>query len=127
MERASEGVAGVPKAREAEETVPLAREAEEPALPAHETERSVPPERDGDAAAVDELTDRERSLLDFEKQWWRHAGSKEQAIREQFALSPTRYYQLVNALLERPAALAYDPVLVKRLRRVRASRARRRT
>jgi hypothetical protein len=73
----------------------------------------------------DELTDHERELLDFEKQWWRRPGAKEQAIRERFDLSPTRYFQLLNALLDRPAALAYDPALVKRLRRVRASRSRR--
>jgi hypothetical protein len=74
-----------------------------------------------------ELTERERSILDFERQWWRHAGAKEQAIRDQFALSSTRYYQTVNALLDNPAALAYDPVLVRRLRRLRATRARARS
>jgi len=73
------------------------------------------------------LTERERLILDFERQWWRHAGAKEQAIRDRFALSSTRYYQAVNALLDNPAALAYDPVLVRRLRRLRATRARART
>jgi hypothetical protein len=70
----------------------------------------------------DELTDRERELLDFEKQWWRSPGAKEQAIRDRFDLSPTRYYQSINELLDRPAALAYDPALVKRLLRLRTSR-----
>lgn len=74
------------------------------------------------ARRPDELTDRERELLDFEKQWWRHPGAKEQAIRDRFDLSATRYYQLVNALLDRPAALAYDPALVNRLRRLRTGR-----
>jgi Protein of unknown function (DUF3263) len=73
------------------------------------------------------LTERERLILDFERQWWRHAGAKEQAIRDRFAISSTRYYQAVNALLDNPAALAYDPVLVRRLRRLRATRARART
>jgi Protein of unknown function (DUF3263) len=73
---------------------------------------------------LDELTDRERELLDFEKQWWRRPGAKEQAIRDRFDLPPTRYYQLLNALLDRPAALAYDPALVNRLRRLRSRRTR---
>ncbi|TDB70984.1 DUF3263 domain-containing protein [Micromonospora sp. KC723] len=70
------------------------------------------------------LTEREQRILAFERQWWRHAGAKEQAIRDTFGLSATRYYQLLNALLDRPAALAAEPVLVGRLRRLRASRAR---
>ena len=75
----------------------------------------------------DGLNDRERQILAFERKWWKHAGSKEQAIRDQFGVSSTRYYQVLNALLDNPAALAYDPVLVKRLRRLRATRARART
>ncbi|MFJ8688518.1 DUF3263 domain-containing protein [Micromonospora wenchangensis] len=78
------------------------------------------------AAGGDELTERERSILAFEQQWWRHAGAKEQAIRDTFGLSATRYYQLLNALLDRPAALAAEPLLIGRLRRLRASRARNR-
>ncbi|TDB71691.1 DUF3263 domain-containing protein [Micromonospora sp. KC721] len=70
------------------------------------------------------LTEREQRILAFERQWWRHAGAKEQAIRDTFGLSATRYYQLLNALLDRPAALAAEPLLVGRLRRLRASRAR---
>ena len=72
----------------------------------------------------DGLSERERQVLAFERQWWKHAGSKEQAIRDQFGVSATRYYQMLNALLDNPAALAHDPVLVKRLRRLRATRAR---
>lgn len=72
------------------------------------------------------LGERDREILAFERQWWRHAGAKEQAIRDRFGLSATRYYQLLNALLDNPAALAADPVLVGRLRRLRASRARNR-
>ena len=73
------------------------------------------------------LTERERRVLAFERQWWKHAGSKEQAIRDLFGVSSTRYYQMLNALLDNPAALEYDAVLVKRLRRLRATRARART
>ena len=72
----------------------------------------------------DGLSERERAILVFERQSWRHAGAKEQAIRDRFELSATRYYQLLNALLDNPAALAHDPVLVGRLRRLRGSRAR---
>jgi hypothetical protein len=75
----------------------------------------------------DGLTERERQVLAFERQWWRQAGAKEQAIRDLFGFSSTRYYQLLNGLLDSGAALAYDPVLVKRLRRLRASRTRSRT
>jgi hypothetical protein len=71
-----------------------------------------------------ELSDRERGILDFERQWWRYAGAKEQAIRELFDLSATRYYQMLNELIDRSEALAHDPMLVKRLRRLRAARQR---
>jgi hypothetical protein len=77
-----------------------------------------------DAQTGDELTEREREILAFERQWWRFAGAKEQAIRELFGLSATRYYQALNALIDRPAALAADPMLVKRLRRLRTTRQR---
>lgn len=70
------------------------------------------------------LTDRERKILAFERQWWAHAGAKEKAIRDEFDVSPTRYYQLLNELIEKRAALAADPMLVKRLRRVRTDRQR---
>jgi nanoRNase/pAp phosphatase (c-di-AMP/oligoRNAs hydrolase) len=69
-----------------------------------------------------ELTDRDRAILVFEKQWWRHAGSKEQAIRDTFSVSATRYYQMLNALLDNEAALAFEPEVVKRLRRLRTAR-----
>ena len=74
-----------------------------------------------------ELTRREHDMLAFERQWWRHAGAKETAIRERFGLAPTRYYQALNALVDRPAALAADPLLVRRLRRLRAARGQRRS
>jgi hypothetical protein len=71
-----------------------------------------------------ELTRREHDMLAFERQWWRRPGAKEMAIRERFGMPPTRYYQVLNALVDRPDALASDPLLVRRLRRVRAGRRR---
>ncbi|MGW0057891.1 DUF3263 domain-containing protein [Nocardia nova] len=75
-----------------------------------------------EGAAVDGLTRRELDILDFERKWWKYAGAKEEAIRELFAMSATRYYQVLNAVVDKPEALAADPMLVKRLRRLRASR-----
>ena len=79
------------------------------------------------AIAPAALTDLQASLLDFEKQWWSLPGSKESEIRERFDISPTRYYQLLNAMIDTEAALAHDPLLVKRLRRLRADRQKERT
>jgi hypothetical protein len=73
------------------------------------------------------LPAREREMLAFERQWWRFAGAKEAAIRERFGMSATRYYQVLNALVDRPEALAADPLLVRRLRRMRAARQRQRS
>ena len=72
------------------------------------------------------LDQRSRDILDFEREWWRYAGAKEPAIRERFDLSATRYYQLLNRVIDDEDAVAYDPMLVKRLRRLRASRQRQR-
>jgi hypothetical protein len=82
------------------------------------------PQADEPAGPEAQLTEREREILAFEGKWWKHAGSKEQAIRDSFGVSSTRYYQLLNGLLDNPAALAHDPVLIGRLRRLRATRAR---
>lgn len=73
------------------------------------------------------LSEQQASLLEFEKQWWALSGSKESEIRERFDISPTRYYQLLNALIDSEAALAHDPLLVKRLRRLRSTRQKERT
>ena len=81
----------------------------------------------GRATGVDELSQRDVEILEFERQWWKYAGAKEQAIRDLFDMSATRYYQVLNALLDRPEALAADPMLVKRLRRMRAARQRQRS
>ncbi|WP_370131198.1 DUF3263 domain-containing protein [Streptacidiphilus sp. EB103A] len=82
--------------------------------------------RSGRARRVDELTDRDRAVLALEARAWRTAGAKEAAIREQLGLAPVRYYQVLNGLLDRPAAVSYDPVLVNRLRRLREARRARR-
>jgi hypothetical protein len=73
------------------------------------------------------LSERDRSILDFERQWWKYAGAKESAVRDKFDMSSTRYYQVLNALIDRPEALEHDPLLVRRLRRLRATRQRQRS
>src|SRR3954447_5667023 len=73
------------------------------------------------------LSRREHEMLTFERQWWRQAGAKETAIRDRFGVPPTRYYQVLNALVDRPDALAADPLLVRRLRRLRTARQRTRS
>ena len=70
------------------------------------------------------LSQRDQQILVFERLWWKYAGAKEQAIRDEFEMSATRYYQVLNALIDRPEALAFDPLLVKRLRRLRSARQR---
>jgi len=74
-----------------------------------------------------QLSQRDQEILGFERQWWKYAGAKEQAIRELFDMSATRYYQVLNALIDRAEALAHDPMLVKRLRRLRSARQRARS
>jgi hypothetical protein len=73
------------------------------------------------------LSERDRAILEFERHWWKYAGAKEQAVRDNFDMSSTRYYQVLNALIDRPEALEADPLLVRRLRRLRASRQRQRS
>ncbi|AVT29915.1 DUF3263 domain-containing protein [Plantactinospora sp. BC1] len=103
-------VAHVPQPRSA----PGAEAPEVPGIPA-----PAPP-------ADPALSEREREILAFERRWWKHAGAKEQAIRDAFDLSATRYYQILNGLLDNPAALEAEPMLVARLRRLRAARSRNR-
>jgi len=74
-----------------------------------------------------ELSERDREIIAFERQWWKYAGAKEQAIRELFDMNATRYYQVLNALIDNPAALRADPMLIKRLNRLRATRQRARS
>jgi Protein of unknown function (DUF3263) len=93
-------------------------------VPAVSPPRPVDPEAPPAPAG---LTRREHEMLVFERQWWRQAGAKDTAIRTRFEMPPTRYYQALNALVDRPAALAADPLVVARLRRLRAARHRRRS
>ncbi len=93
-------------------TEPLPRVTE--SVPQEESEVELP-DRD------EELSEGDRSILAFERQWWKHGGAKERAIRELFDLTPTQYYRLLNALVDRPAARRYDPMLLKRLRRLRSA------
>lgn len=80
-----------------------------------------------DAPAPRDLTERECAILAFERQWWKHAGHKDAAVREALDLSTTHYYALLNGLIDRPEALELDPLLVRRLRRQRAARQRSRS
>jgi hypothetical protein len=86
----------------------------------------------GEAAAAsarspEGLDERERAILDFEREAWRLQFAKERAIREVLGISPTRYHQLLHRIIDRPEALAYDPMLIRRLRRLRELRRKRRT
>lgn len=78
-------------------------------------------------SAPNGLSERDAAILEFERKWWKYAGAKEQAIRDRFGMSATRYYQVLNALIDNPAALAKDPILVKRLKRLRSGRLRARS
>ena len=73
-----------------------------------------------------DLSDADRAMLEFELSWWRQPGAKDAAIRTWFDLTPARYYQRLSRLIDEPAALAEQPVLVARLRRVREQGAARR-
>jgi len=90
-----------------------------PARPAAEPEEDT---RSAAESDTDALGDRDRSMLDFERTTWRHPGAKEQAIRDAFGVSAARYYQHLGTLIDTRAALAYDPLLVGRLRRRRDER-----
>lgn len=69
-----------------------------------------------------EISERDAAILDFEESWFTAEVPKEQAIMEHFSMSATRYYQQLNTLIDRPEALGYKPLLVKRLRRLRSQR-----
>jgi len=75
---------------------------------------------------AEDLDLRSLEILEFERSWWKLRGRKERAIRERFGLSAARYYQLLNRLIDSPEALRVDPMLVKRLQRLRTERRRQR-
>ena len=77
---------------------------------------------DAEQAEEAALSARDREILEFERHWWKYAGAKETAVRDKFDMSSTRYYQVLNEVIDNPAALAEDPLLVRRLRRLRTSR-----
>jgi hypothetical protein len=70
------------------------------------------------------LSERDRAILDFERTWWTEPGPKELAIRSRFDLSAARYYQVLGDLIESPDAVNYDPLVIRRLRRLRDRRRR---
>ncbi|WP_028474104.1 DUF3263 domain-containing protein [Nocardioides alkalitolerans] len=73
------------------------------------------------------LDERDVAILEFERKWWKYVGAKEEAIRAEFDMSAVRYYQVVTALIDRPEALEHDPLLVRRLRRLRDARQKQRS
>ncbi|MFD6338433.1 DUF3263 domain-containing protein [Streptomyces sp. NPDC060131] len=93
--------------------------APEPAEPAEPGGPAAP-------AGPSGLSERDRAVLAMERRGWPGPGAKERAIREGLGLSPTRYYQLLGALLDDPLAVEHDPVTVNRLRRIRDEKRRRR-
>ena len=88
---------------------------------------SVHPSIPASDRRIANLDQRARDVLDFEREAWKLTVSKQRAIRERFGFSPSRYHQLLHRIIDRPEALAYDPMLVRRLRRVREVRRRSRT
>lgn len=92
--------------------------------PALSAATSSVPAMDNEKAADEQpaLSDRDLAMLDLERSWWKYAGAKESAVRDRFDMSSTRYYQVLNTLIDRPEALAYDPMLVRRLIRLRTAR-----
>ena len=83
-------------------------------------EPSTDPEGQRDSAHA--LTDEEAAIVELEREFWKYPGAKDATIRSRFSWTPTRYYQALNALIDRPEALAADPVTVNRLRRLRHKR-----
>lgn len=106
-----------------DELMELDREARMDAANAFSDDDAV----EGTAGGAASLSERDREILEFERQWWKYAGAKEQAVREKFDMSSTRYYQVLNALIDKQEALEADPLLVRRLRRLRAARQRQRS
>lgn len=78
-------------------------------------------------ASTTGLTDTELAILNLERSWWKYPGAKDTAVMERFGVTPTRYYQVLNALIDRPEALKHDPMLIRRLRRLREARQRQRS
>lgn len=86
-----------------------------------------PEHRAPEDMSVPALTDRDREILDFEREWWRFAGVKESAIRDRFAMTASEYYRALGRLIDHEAAMSHDSLLVRRLRRQRLVRRRERS
>lgn len=93
------------------------------AEPAYPDEEGIPTPRD----SPEGLTRAQAELLAFESRWWRSAGAKQQAMRDELDLTSTQYYRRLAELLDNPAAAREHPALVGRLRRARDARRRSRT
>ena len=73
-------------------------------------------------SAMPEFTDEHRAILEVEREWWKHAGTKDAVVDERFGMSAARYHEVLNWVIDQPDALELDPVTVRRLRRARARR-----
>lgn len=121
-ERSGDGAGGDDAAsRPPPSSAPAAPRADPPAEPSADPPAGDPGEPPAGPPGQD-LGPRERAVLELERRSWPGPGAKERAIRERLGISPTRYYQLLNALQDDPRALAHDPVTVNRLRRLREAR-----
>lgn len=78
----------------------------------------------GEEARGEELSDLELRILEFEHRWYRHRGEKHVDLSREFGISPIRYFQILNHVIDKPAAVVVEPTLVNRLRRLRDSRRR---
>jgi len=76
------------------------------------------------AQRIEGLTERQRELLDFERTWWQFDEHRDDLIRARFGCEPDEYYAELNRVLELPAAMAHDPLVVRRFRRRRVRRRR---
>jgi hypothetical protein len=63
------------------------------------------------------MTDTEMAILDFEREWWRHAGTRNQEVSQRWGMSASEYERRLVVIAMRPEAMAYDPLTVRRLRR----------
>ncbi|NGN93345.1 DUF3263 domain-containing protein [Nocardioides sp. KC13] len=80
------------------------------------------PHSPGSAEEQPGLSENEKRLLDFERSWWSAGIGRDEAVREQLGMSAADYHRAVNDLIDKPEALDYDGVLVRRLRRQRDAR-----
>ncbi|RCW43559.1 uncharacterized protein DUF3263 [Halopolyspora algeriensis] len=100
---------------------PITEPIERIGEPAPEAPQPPEPTAEGRGRTRD-LSAQERGILAFERQWWKRSGAKERAIRELFDMSVSRYYEVLDTLVDAPEALRADPMLIKRLRRARDGR-----